>query len=397
VVWIFSTAAVSTISDGVNDFYLVQGAISGSLNIALYTTGPRSSKAGSNLTATVTFASSCQSSIAVTEWSGVKAFGGHGAQSGTSTTPTYNLQSTTNNNNVIECGFGVIGTQIWSGQLPSSVDLTEQGASGGATPGFGIFYNSSPTPAAITVSGNLDSSGTWDGIGIEYRSEGIVAELGGTSTSDSTSSTTRTIASAHIGADQTVVVSCVAGVGAGHITAVSDTLGNTYSSLVPFATNTTGETIDMWGLLQAAKGGTTTITITLSAASTSHAAFQTYSGVTSFGANSNAVGSSSTLSLGLPIQDSGNFIVDGGGAIGTSDYTGTVGTVRWHVPGAGSAIPGILIMDNKAVTSQTVTNTATITSSQLEGFLGIELRTGIAFPASGSRAIGYQFFPGWGR
>ncbi len=377
VVWIFSTAAVSIISDGTNTFYNVQGALTGGLNVALYTTGPRSSKAGTNLTITVTFASSCQSSIAVTEWSGVVAFGGNGSQQGTSTTPTYNIQSTTNNNNVIECGFGVIGTQTWSATGSTTLDLQEQGASGGATPGFGVMYNSSPTPAAVGVTGSISSSGTWIGIGIEYRSEGIAVSLGGTSSSDTTSSTTRTIGSAHIVADATVIISCVAGGGGGgHITNVTDTLGNIYAPLAPYAFNTASDVIDMWGCLQASKGGITTITITLSAASTSHAAFQEYTGVTCFGANNVEINTLASLSLSQTTVDNNNFVVFAGGAQGTSDYTVTSGTARWHVPGASSTVPGILIMDNMSASPASVTGTATITSSALEGLLSVELRTG---------------------
>ncbi|SRR6266550_497165 len=204
----------------------------------------------------------------------------------------------------------------------------------------------------------------------------ITPTTGALSASDSTASTTRTI-SFTITQGATVIVSGVAGGGAGgHVISVTDTLGNIYSELAPFATNTFNDAISMWGLLSATTGGATTITLTFSTSSTNHAAVQQYTGVTCFGANNATLVTGTSCSVSQTTVDSNNFLVAAGGAAGTSDYTVTVGTVRQHAPGAASTVPGVLIMDNTSSSPASVTTTATITSSASFAVLSVELRTG---------------------
>ncbi len=204
----------------------------------------------------------------------------------------------------------------------------------------------------------------------------IVATTGALSASDSTASTSRTI-SFTITAGATVLVVCVGGGGGGgHATGVSDTLGNIYGEIAPWASNTLNNDVSVWGLLSAVTGGSTTITITWSTTATLHAAVQQYTGVTCFGANNAVLTTGTSLSVAQTTVDNNNFVVSLGGAVGTSDYTNVTGNIRQHAPGASGTVCGVIIQDNTAATPSSVTCASSISASAVNTVLSVELRTG---------------------
>ena len=177
-----------------------------------------------------------------------------------------------------------------------------------------------------------------------------------------------------VSAGQTLIVVAATDVAGSTITTVTDTGGDTFTK---FATATNGGSqVTIWGVLSASSSTSVTCTINNNSGDIACMA-ATYTGVSSFGINNIATGSTANPSISLTTQDANNFVIAGLSNLTTTASTAGTGTLRRDITFSSRGSIDADLADNTAASISSVTVSVTHSATTWSA-AAVELRSGAA-------------------
>lgn len=122
-------------------------------------------------TVTLNFNTTVESAAAVETYTGVKAVGSNGNNSGSSTSPSVTITTQGANNWVVMCAGNTTATVTYSASAPNQFWHSASSAStGGIIEGGSFDGGNVVTPGSVTVTGTFSSSEPWGTVGLELWS-----------------------------------------------------------------------------------------------------------------------------------------------------------------------------------------------------------------------------------